>query len=322
MIALESKYGTIKGVSKFDTYPDGQPRDCELIEENHLMTPYGTFIPQYSEKDFHERQKKDRSSVRFFRNGRIKSIALEKQMLVKTPCGDYMAEALTFYEDGSLKRFFPLNGRITGYWTEDDEAGLAEEISLELGFGSIRGKIMSVLFYPGGALRSITLWPGESLIIPTPIGDIKIRIGLSFYENGNIKSIEPYEHTEVATEIGSLMAYDPEALGIHGDSNSLVFSEDGKITKLSTLQSGVLVTNDMGLTQRYEARQVDSYVDESDTVLLPLVAEFSKDCVRLHNGEDHSLFYDRNEFMVYRRDLIPKGGGCGGSCASCGSSCG
>ena len=322
MLALETKYGSMAGVSKFDTYADGEPRDCVLVKENKLETPYGILTPQYSEKDMYERQKKDRSSVKFYKNGNNKSIALESQTIIQTPCGDYKAELLNFYEDGSLKRFFPLNGKITGYWTEEDEGALAEEMTLPTKKGRFTGKIMSVLFYPSGEIRSVTLWPGERVVLETPIGSVMIRNGFSLYESGELKSVEPFGHTKVETQIGELMAYDPEAMGIHADANSLVFSETDKVIALTTSLSGVLVTSEMGLTKRYEAREVESYVDETETILLPLKVFFEEDGVILDNGEEEKLDFATNDFLIYRSDLVPKGGGCSSGCASCSSSCG
>ena len=40
------------------------------------------------------------------------------------------AEQVSFYESGALKRIFPLNGTLSGYWTQEDEAKLATPLTL------------------------------------------------------------------------------------------------------------------------------------------------------------------------------------------------
>ena len=41
--------------------------------------------------------------------------------MLKLPAGDYQAELITFYEDGNVKRVFPLYGQISAYWSVEEE---------------------------------------------------------------------------------------------------------------------------------------------------------------------------------------------------------
>ena len=45
------------------------------------------------------------------------------------------AELVTFHADGSLRRVFPLNGKLSGYWTEADEGALAKAMELSTPLG-------------------------------------------------------------------------------------------------------------------------------------------------------------------------------------------
>ena len=66
----------------------------------------------------------------FHESGRLKCLPLETQTIVATPAGDIPAEMLTFHPDGSLSRIFPLNGKLSGYWSQDDEAKLAAPLTM------------------------------------------------------------------------------------------------------------------------------------------------------------------------------------------------
>ena len=75
----------------------------------------------------------------------------------------------------------------------------------------------------------------------TPLGNIKARIGMSFYSDGKLKSIEPATPFVVSTPIGNFMAFDKDASGINGDSNSLLFAEDGSLRSFATSSNTIKV---------------------------------------------------------------------------------
>ncbi len=300
MESIRTQYGTINGVKGIRYDREGQIQEVEVTAYSPLETAYGEFIPMYqTEQQLYDRTKKERPSVCFFSNNRIKSIALEEQTTVKTSIGDFDAELVTFYEDGSLKRVFPLNGHINGYWTEEDEATLAKVYSFQMPIGHFSAKIIGVHFYPTGKVRSVTLWPGEVIEIMTPQGKMHVRHGFSLYENGELESLEPAIETFVRSPIGIISCFDKDALGIHADQNSLVFNEDGTLQSLITSQNGVLVENDYGNTFRIEPQEVPSYIEETEVVTVPLKITFEQDKVRLDNGKDHWFPIKDHEFKVY-----------------------
>ncbi|MDR2760006.1 MAG: hypothetical protein LBB78_11575, partial [Spirochaetaceae bacterium] len=178
----------IKGITSFTTWPDGGLHECRVDKENRIETPFGIFIPRYSRPDMRTKELK---SIGFHKNGRVASICLEKQTLVKTPVGIIEAELLTFHEDGSLNSVFPLNGQIGFGWSEEDEGKLAPRHIFTLAVGTITVKLNGIRFYPGGSIRSLIFWPGEIITAKTPAGDFPARIGLRFYEDGSLESFEP-----------------------------------------------------------------------------------------------------------------------------------
>ena len=194
-----TKYGDINNLGEHTRYKNGNLKDCMIEDKTILRTDYGVLIPQY---EFADHRKKYISSLSFFENGTLRRIALNEQMVIDTPIGKRKAELITFYEYGAMKRLFPLNGHLTAYWEEEDEYQLATEESYDLSCGKIVTKVISFYFYKNGMVKSITLWPREIVQIQTPLGGMATRIGISFYVDGSIQSIEPATHTLIHSPIG------------------------------------------------------------------------------------------------------------------------
>ncbi|MDF2614323.1 MAG: hypothetical protein K0S71_2109 [Clostridia bacterium] len=226
MKELRTKYGVIRGIASLECYENGSIKECILENPNELITRYGKLVPQYEED--HVRRKYT-SSLSFYESGNIKSISLNDQTKIATSIGVFPAEKLTFYEDGSLKRLFPTNGKLTGYWTEDHEYALAKNYQFDFSFGKVDCKIISIHFYRSQKVKSITLWPKEQVAVKLNGTLVQLRTGIALYETGEIKSCEPAEAIPVHTPIGIIIAYDTDTIGIHGDNNSLQFYKDGTL---------------------------------------------------------------------------------------------
>jgi len=221
----------LKGITNFTTYDGGELKDCKLEEYNLIHTKYGDLVPQYGNPGF---RKKQLAALSFYKSGKIKSISLEQQTEISTPIGIFPAELVTFFENGSINSLFPLNGQITGFWSEDEEGELAQKFHFTFPFGDFCAKIIGLRFYPDGRVRSLILWPNERIMIDTPAGKMPVRIGFKLFENGIIESVEPAEPFMIETPIGSINAYDADALGIDADKNSVGFDERGRLTSLTT----------------------------------------------------------------------------------------
>ncbi|WP_335682181.1 hypothetical protein [Prosthecochloris sp. GSB1] len=213
MSSIDTLYGTLDGVSFHSQYSNGETDGCKLSKKNTLATPYGDFVPQYETEDMGRRPRKP---VRFHKSGAIKSLPLQRQTLVRTPAGSIPAELVTFHENGAIKRVFPLDGKLSGFWSWKNEFDLAEKTTLRTPAGTVTARIIAVRFYQSGAIKSITLWPGQQASIPTPYGVKKFRTGVSFYENGALRSFEPLRRIVVPTPVGMMTAFDNEPNGIHG----------------------------------------------------------------------------------------------------------
>lgn len=318
MNSIKTINGTIDGVVNFETYGDGAVKSCILKAYNLIETNFGPVVPQYNVVGYGERQKKYRSSIAFFPKGQIKSVALENQTPIQTPIGTYPAELLTFYEDGSINRIFPLNGKIDGFWSEENEGEKAEKYSFEFSFGHFDAKIIGLHFYPSGALKSITLWPGEQITLRLYNKNITVRIGFSLYENGSLKSIEPATPTKINTIIGEILAYDIDALGIHADENSVNFDLKGELVSLKSIHSGINIIDKNGIITNIEPQEIESTIDEVETTILPIKIVFNKKHITISDEQTWTFDKSSHKFSIYKRQ-IKQESACS-NCSSC-SSC-
>lgn len=286
MEQVNTKYGALEGITYVRNHENGSLMECTLDKLNKLDTPYGLLIPKYQ---YGEERSKHIPSAAFYDNGNLKKIYLQEQTSVKTSIGVLPAEFITFYKNGSINRIFPLNGRITGYWSEKDEYDLAEELEIQLPTGNLKEKIISAHFYEGGNIKSITFWNRNDVEISSPLGNVSVRIGVSFYEDGKLKSFEPSKPIAVLTEIGTITAYNKEAVGIHGDLNSIKFSKNGKVEALVTSTDSIEVVHIKGERKLYKPLLKQSIINENFMEVVPLNIEFCGDKVRFSSGMHHKF---------------------------------
>ncbi len=289
------------GIVSAFCFESGRIKECILCEKNVIKTKYGDLIPKYGADEV---RKKYCHSISFYESGKVKSISLESSTLIKTPLGTFPTELVTFYESGSLKRIFPLNGKLSGYWSQEDEEQLCEEFQFHFPFGSFKTKIIGLCFYEGGNLRSMTLWPGEIVILKNADRLLPVRIGFSLYENGKLKSVEPAYPIVVPTLIGELTAYNENAVGINADCNSLVFTERENIQALCTSGSKVAIFEKDGSFETMKAIVKPDPFEEGVFSLVPLEISFEGHYVKFNS--DKKRIYDINttRFTVIN-DSVP-----------------
>jgi hypothetical protein len=234
---LNVETSELKGITSFTTYDGGEMKECKLEEYNLIHTKYGDFVPQYGNPGF---RKKQFAALSFYKSGKVRSISLEQQTEINTPIGIFPSELITFFENGFINSLFPLNGQISGFWSEEEEGELAQRFHFSFPFGDFYAKIIGLRFYQDGRVRSLILWPNEKIIIDTPAGKMPVRIGFKLFEDGRIESVEPAEPFLIETPIGSINVYDVDALGIDADKNSLCFDRKGRLVSLLTLDTIII----------------------------------------------------------------------------------
>ncbi len=318
MTSIATRYGVLQGVVSASYYEDGALKDCVLGERNTLPLPVGELVPQYGEE--HVRRKYAKSAS-FYRTGALKSVLLEEVGEVVTPMGEFPAELVTLYEGGEINRVFPLNGRLSGYWSEEDESKLAIPLRFEFAFGAFCTKIVCLHFYQSGALKSLTLFPGETVSLTTPIGEMEIKTGFSLYESGTLKSVEPAQPVVVMTDIGPLAAFDCNATGIHADQNSLHFTEEGLLYELVSSSDKIAAVDENGRMSVF-APVRRPLPDGEGTATIPLNITFEGGFVTIAEEETHrfDLSLAKVSSLPFMREgtqaCLPS------DCASCTSRCG
>jgi len=312
MNMLETRYGTLSGISNSMTYPDGSVQSCILEAENRIQTSVGELIPQYRVAELGERQKKYRSSLGFFENGQIKSASLDRAMPLQTPLGIFEAELVTFYDTGAMNRLFPLNGQVDGYWSEKKEGEMAKVLDFDLPVGKFSAKIISLHFYRSGALKSLTLWPGQRITLATPVGPMRVRTGFSLYEDGALRSVEPFVAVELATPVGRVKAFDAEMLGMNADQNSIQFSPTGTLTSVKTIHTGLLVTSAARVTTIIEPLETTSLIDITEMRTVPMQISFTESMVTVIAKDTHRFDRANHTFETFEREQVIRE-----SCSSC-----
>lgn len=281
MERIETSYGAIpvKGVvERHPAQAGGGPMSLTPAGEVVFDTPLGRLAAQHTTDDLRRRTVQ---SVLFHENGRIKALPLERPTVIDTPAGSMEVELVTFHPDGSLCRAFPLNGKLSGYWTQDDEGKLAKPLTFHTPLGQFTARVIALCFSPEGALHSVTLWPGDTLAIPTPVGELVARVGLSFRPDGSLRCLEPAKPQRVPTPVGPVTAYDLDAVGINGDRNSLAFAPDGTVERVATSLTKLIATHPDGSTETFSPGTRESLCGDADKEPVPLLLEFTREAVLL-----------------------------------------
>ncbi len=281
MDTVTTAYGPLPVAGRPDRHPDGGVRALSLAGPAALETSIGRLVPQYSIDDS---RRMHQPPLTFHENGQVRSLPLESRTVVETPVGPLPAELVTFHDNGAVARVFPLNGKLSGYWTEADEANLAEVLRLETPLGPIAAKFVAIAFDAGGALRSLTLWPGEEVTVRTPAGNAPVRLGVSFHPGGALRSVEPARPLETPTPLGPIWAFDPDAVGISGDENSLGFSPAGEVTRIATVRTSLAARLADGTRLELAPAVRDSLCGDGDREITPLVLEIGPDTVTARHG--------------------------------------
>lgn len=282
METANTRYGLLRDLSFAEYFDNGVLSRCVTHQQSPISLPCGTFVPQFEDDG---KRKKLTKSLTFYESGAISSIILQDVSNVLTKIGSFPAEMIMFYESGAVKRIFPVFGCITAFWSQEDEYEFCKTIDLPLPFGTIHCKVINLAFYETGELKSVTLWPKDYLKIPTPTGELLTRVGFCLYHSGNIKSLEPKVPVGVKTPIGTIVAFDPDALGIDGESNSLVFSEDGSVKSLLTSCAQVTVCTSDGKKTVHAPTFKDSFYFDNKQAVVPIKLSFANGWVKFSGGK-------------------------------------
>lgn len=290
---VKTRYGTLKGASVANVYNSGEVEDYIVEEESNLKISDYNFIPLYG---FVDTRRKELPSVKFYKDESIRSLSLNEATQINTSIGSFEVEKLTFYKSGEINRLFLLDGKLSGYWSEEDEYTLAKEHEFNFIFGQFKAKVMSIHFYQSGEVQSITLWPKERAEITFKNIKLNVRIGVSLYKDGSLATCEPLRPTPIDTPIGKIEAFDRNAIGIHGEDNSLKFYQDGAIKSLITSTDVIEVYKDGGLVYTHSPKNVRHYSNSEELDLETVTIEFLNNTVVIDNNSKYN--FNEYEFRI------------------------
>lgn len=234
MPIVETPFGPIEALPRVEYHPSGAVRSCIAAAPSPLRAPCGELVPQYRSIALRKRRL---PAISFHENGMPRTLPLEEQTPVDTPLGTLPAEQVTFHDCGAVHRVFPLNGCLSGYWSQEDEGRLASPLEVRSPAGPVAASLVAVRFARDGALLGLTLWPGEVADVACPCGTLPVRVGVAFAPDGSVRSVEPARPMAVHTPLGEVLAFDPDAVGVTGDVNSLGFDETGAVARFSTVSN-------------------------------------------------------------------------------------
>ena len=312
---IQTPFGVFSGIAASSYYSSGSIKDLILNEKNMVVTHVGELVPFYSEGT---PRRKYKSSVSFFKDGMVKSVSLNEQTEIITPIGEFPAELVTFHDTGELKRIFILDGKISGFWSEEDERNLNIPFTFDFDSSKFSAMLVGICFYKSGDIRSITLFPNEVITISTKnYGDFAVKTGFSLYESGELKSFEPAVPTPVNTPIGTINAYDVNSIGINADSNSIEFDKQGRLIKLITSSDKIAVQSPNGVMKFLVPIEIQNPLSEDENEIIPLKLEFDYENNKVKISDDKNYEFSLKEckFNIFKGSLLPT---CSPEdCASC-----
>lgn len=292
MNIVQTKYGILNGAHLIGQYINGESEYYSIDEISKLKVLDYTLVPLYG---YHDTRRKELPAIRLYENGNIRNISLNDFTKITTEVGDFEVEKIVFYKEGMISRLFLLDGKLSGFWSEEDEYKLAKTQNFNIPIGKFEAKVISLHFYRTGKLDSITFWPKERIVLNIGEQKVKLRIGISLYEDGSLKSCEPAKATLINTPIGKIEAFDRNTLGIHGESNSLKFYNNGEVKAIVTCTNAIEVLTNSGEKYRYEPKRVKKYsgdIESFDTVGV----EFLENKVIINKKDEYE--YSKNTFNI------------------------
>jgi hypothetical protein len=296
METIETKYGLLNDAIIASYYSTGEPESYKIEEESTLDILGYKFTPLYG---FFDDRRKEFPSVKVYKSENIKSIGLNESTFIETKIGAFEVEKITFYEEGQINRLFLLDGKLSGYWSEEDEYKLAKVYKFDFVFAKFESKVNSLNFYKSGELKSLTLWPKDRVELSIGSYNIIGRIGFSLYESGKLKSCEPFRPTAINTPIGNVDAYDINAIGIHGDTNSLNFNEDISIKSLITSTNTITVKTPNGDNIFHSPKKVRLYSNSEVMDTITLTLEFRDNLIIIDGEYEYDLHENKFEIKNF-----------------------
>jgi hypothetical protein len=193
---------------------------------------------------------------------------------------------------------FPVDGQISGFWSEEEEREMNIPLTFDFSFTVFTAMLSSLCFYKSGAIKSITLFPGERINVETPFGSFSVRHGFSLYETGALKSFEPAAPVKIHTPIGNLTAFDPMSHGVSADENSVTLSVAGQVIGIKTIANRIMAQPDGGAVRWHAPVKKPHPCSDELPYYQPLDLAFDESSLTITDDEPHAYPLATSHFSV------------------------
>ena len=112
---IMTKYGLLADCQETTYHQNGSLASAFAHETSVINTSAGKL---HLAHDFSSPRRKYIPSAKFNQDGSLQAANLAEQTKIETTLGDFYCEYLTFYPSGAPCRLFHLNGKLGGYWSE------------------------------------------------------------------------------------------------------------------------------------------------------------------------------------------------------------
>ena len=134
-----------------------------------------------------------------------------------------------------------------------------------------------------------------------------------------VKSLEPAIPQVIQHKTGIYLAYNPFAVGVSGDNNSLCFDKDGVVNRVTTIITGIQCTSKKdNISCVLRANLMLNPFDITEEVLIPVTFEFTADGINFIDSNNVTHTYTSTEYLfetVQIKENLPYMT-CG-NCSSC-----
>ena len=127
------------------------------------------------------------------------------------------------------------------------------------------------------------MWPGDSITVTTPKGQVTSKLGVEVYEDKTIRSIEPVFGTVFETEYGNAKPFMVRKHMLHAEDASSRFDREGNLTGFATLQTKV---------------EVNDRVFKAGDYRSPLLINFERGIIGIRGANDLSVWFNTAHYEI------------------------
>ena len=102
----------------------------------------------------------------------------------------------------------------------------------------------------------------------------------------------------ITTPIGTVVAFDNSPIGVHGDNNSLKFTEEGALLSVKTIMTGFELENEKGEITKVYPKRRRSFLDIDKSEMVPVEISFLDKMIEIQDSDGWVCEYDLQKTKV------------------------